>query len=164
VTSVGGTSLTLNASGAASSETVWNNDSGASGGGASVYFNRPYWQAGNGVSGSARLVPDVASAADPYTGAVMILGGTQTIIGGTSWSSPTWAGFCALINQDRSNHSLPRSVCSARTFIRSSARTRFATWSAAAIPPATAATMLAWVMMKRPASACRTCRFSRNRY
>jgi kumamolisin len=107
VTAVGGTALTLNSSGAASSETVWNNASGASGGGASIYFNRPYWQTGNGVaSGSARLVPDVASAADPYTGAVLILGGQQVVIGGTSWSSPTWAGFCALINQDRTNHSL----------------------------------------------------------
>ena len=28
-------------------------------------------------------------------------------IGGTSWSAPTWAGFCALINEARKNAGKP---------------------------------------------------------
>jgi chitobiase/beta-hexosaminidase-like protein len=90
------------------SETVWNNFGGASGGGISTFFARPFWQTGIGVpSGSTRLVPDVSSAADPSTGALVILNGQQTQFGGTSWSAPVWAGFCALINQARADASLP---------------------------------------------------------
>ncbi len=108
VTSVGGTSLLLDSSGNESSETIWNNGTGASGGGISNYFSRPYWQVGTGVpAGTTRLVPDVASVADPDTGAVVIRGGAQLIYGGTSWSSPTWAAFCALINQSRANAGKP---------------------------------------------------------
>lgn len=104
VTAVGGTSLTLNSSGNVSTETAWS----LSGGGASIYFNRPRWQTGNGVpAGTTRTVPDVASVADPNTGAYVTLGGVQNVFGGTSWSSPTWAGFCALINQARANVNLP---------------------------------------------------------
>jgi kumamolisin len=108
ITGVGGTSLSVDASGNPTTEVVWNNGAGASGGGISQYFGRPSWQAGTGVpAGPSRLVPDVASVADPNTGAVVILDGSQMVYGGTSWSSPTWAGFCALINQDRANASLP---------------------------------------------------------
>jgi kumamolisin len=105
VTAVGGTSLTLSsASGIATNETVWH----GSGGGISSVFARPFWQTGVGVpSGSTRLVPDVASAADPNTGGLVILNGQQTQFGGTSWSAPMWAGFCALINQARANVALP---------------------------------------------------------
>ena len=104
VTGVGGTSLTLDASGNESSETAWNNSYGATGGGISQYFSRPFWQNGTGVpAGTARLIPDVAAAADPVTGAVVYMGGSQTAYGGTSWSSPTWAAFCALINQTRAS-------------------------------------------------------------
>ena len=105
VTAVGGTSLTLSSmSGIVTSETVWN----GSGGGISSFVARPFWQTGVGVpSGSARLVPDVASAADPLAGALVVLNGQQTQFGGTSWSSPMWAGFCALINQARANAGLP---------------------------------------------------------
>jgi len=49
------------------------------------------------------LVPDVSSAADPNTGACLILDGKPIGIGGTSWSTPVWAGFCALINEARRN-------------------------------------------------------------
>jgi hypothetical protein len=105
VTAVGGTSLTLSrTSGIATSETVWD----GSGGGISSVFARPFWQTGVGVpSGSTRLVPDVASAADPDTGCLVILNGQQAQFGGTSWSAPVWAGFCALINQARVNAALP---------------------------------------------------------
>ena len=113
VTGVGGTSLTLNSDGSVNSETVWNDSSsnyGATGGGTSIYFSRPSWQTGTGVpSGSMRLVPDVACTADPFTSAVFYYNGASLPngIGGTSWSSPTVAGYCALINQARANAGLP---------------------------------------------------------
>jgi kumamolisin len=121
VTGVGGTSLALASNGNESSETVWNNlnsnpNYGASGGGASgitftshhvtetVSFARPGWQTGTGVpSGTNRLVPDVAGPADPNNGGLVILDGSQAQYGGTSWASPTWAGFCAVLNQARAN-------------------------------------------------------------
>ncbi len=104
VTGVGGTSLTLNSSGNEATETAWS----GSGGGTSIYFRRPSWQTGTTLpSGTMRLVPDVACPADPNEGAVLILNGNQEVVGGTSWSSPTWAGFCALMNQVRFNASLP---------------------------------------------------------
>jgi hypothetical protein len=97
VTGVGGTSLVL-ANNVVSSETAWSD----SGGGTSVVFARPPWQAGMGVpAGNMRLVPDVAASADPQQGAMIIANGQSLVIGGTSWGTPTWAAFCALINQHR---------------------------------------------------------------
>jgi len=102
VTGVGGTTLVLNGTNGVTSETVWNENGGASGGGVSIYFNKPVWQTGTGVNESdMRQVPDVAASADPDYGAIIVLQGSQQTVGGTSWSSPTWAGFCALINQAR---------------------------------------------------------------
>jgi kumamolisin len=104
VTAVGGTSLQLNGSNNIISETVWNNSSGATGGGTSILFSRPTWQTGTGVpAGTFREVPDIAAAADPTFGAIVYLNGLQTTYGGTSWASPTWAGLCALMNQARAN-------------------------------------------------------------
>ncbi|MBV8414389.1 MAG: IPTL-CTERM sorting domain-containing protein [Verrucomicrobia bacterium] len=103
VTGVGGTTLTLNSNGSESSEVAWS----YSGGGLSVYFQRPSWQTGTGMpAGTMRAVPDVAGAADPNTGAVFFFENAQSVDGGTSWSCPTWAGYCALINQARSNAGL----------------------------------------------------------
>jgi len=98
VTAAGGTTLRISTSGTTSGETGWT----GSGGGKSSYFTRPAWQTGTGVvSGTTRLVPDVASAADPNTGAYIYLNGQAEQVGGTSWSAPSWAGFAALINQAR---------------------------------------------------------------
>lgn len=95
VVAVGGTSLKLSSDGQVLSETAWS----GSGGGSSTHFNRPSWQQGSGVvAGTRRLVPDVALAADPDQGAVLVLNGKRCQIGGTSWSAPVWAAFCALIN------------------------------------------------------------------
>ena len=100
VTGVGGTTLHVNSSGARSTETAWS----GSGGGVSIHFAKPGWQTGTGVpSGAKRFVPDVAMPSDPYTGAYVYLGGSEQTIGGTSWAAPTWAGFCALINEARAN-------------------------------------------------------------
>ncbi|MGA3171493.1 MAG: choice-of-anchor tandem repeat NxxGxxAF-containing protein [Chthoniobacteraceae bacterium] len=101
---VGGTTLVLDSSNNESSEVVWNENGGASGGGHSVFFPRPAWQTGQGVvSGTGREVPDVAAAADPDYGAVIVLGGVEQTVGGTSWSSPTWAALCSLLNEARAN-------------------------------------------------------------
>jgi kumamolisin len=104
VIGVGGTTLHLNAAGAVTSETGWT----GSGGGTSKFFTRPVWQAGAGVpAGTQRLVPDVCSAADPNTGAFLVFHGNGIQIGGTSWSAPVWAGFCALMNEARKNAGKP---------------------------------------------------------
>jgi kumamolisin len=105
VTAVGGTSLNLNVStGAVSSESAWFDG----GGGVSAIFARPAWQTGPGVPvGSNRLVPDAALVADLDTGGYLILNGQLFTVDGTSWSSPTWAGFCEMINQVRANLSKP---------------------------------------------------------
>jgi kumamolisin len=104
VVGVGGTTLRLNADGAIASENGWS----ASGGGTSRFFPRPSWQVGSGVpAGAQRLVPDVCSAADPNAGALLVFQGRTIGIGGTSWSAPVWAGFCALMNQARKNNGKP---------------------------------------------------------
>jgi kumamolisin len=114
VAGVGGTTLQLDSNNNISSEITWNN-SGATGGGFSVLntlngtdntvnFNRPSWQTGTGLpSGNQRAVPDICASADPNFGAIIYENGIESIVGGTSWASPTWAGLCALINQARVN-------------------------------------------------------------
>jgi len=98
VIAVGGTSLKLAANGQVASEAAWV----SSGGGKSVVFKRPAWQRGAGVpAGSNRLVPDVSLTADPDEGAFLVFHNKVQQIGGTSWSAPVWAGFCALINEAR---------------------------------------------------------------
>ena len=61
VTGVGGTTLNLNSAGAISSETAWSvsgSESDGTGGGPSIYYARPSWQTGTGISaGSFRLTP-----------------------------------------------------------------------------------------------------------
>jgi kumamolisin len=99
VIAVGGTTLLVNAAtGEVSSESAWFDG----GGGVSTVFKRPIWQKGTTLpDGQMRLVPDVAAVADPATGALVVLGGRTLQYGGTSWSAPQWAGFCALINEAR---------------------------------------------------------------
>jgi kumamolisin len=101
VTSVGGTSLYLNSSnGSVSGEVAWS----FGGGGSSQVFARPSWQKGAGVpSGTHRTVPDVALDADINTGGFLVLNGQGYFVGGTSWGAPTWAAFCAMINQACAN-------------------------------------------------------------
>jgi kumamolisin len=104
VIGVGGTSLKLNANGTVASETAWT----GSGGGDSADFTRQVWQKGPGVpAGNHRSVPDVAAAADPNTGAFLVLHGKPLQIGGTSWAAPVWAAFAALINEARHSQGLP---------------------------------------------------------
>ena len=104
VTSVGGTSLSMNGAGSSwESETVWNwgNNTGSSGGVSSNY-PIPSWQSSvdmsaNNGSTVYRNFPDVALTADAIE--VIYNSGGSTIVGGTSCAAPLWAGFTALVNQ-----------------------------------------------------------------
>ena len=84
-------------------ESVWNDRTGASGGGVSTFFARPSYQVGTGVpAGSMRLVPDVSLGASPLSPGYYIVAfyqGKNQIgtVGGTSLSSPAWAGYSRLI-------------------------------------------------------------------
>ncbi len=104
VVGVGGTSLALASNGTVSQEEGWP----GSGGGTSTVFDRPDWQKGKGVpAGAKRLVPDVSLTADPNRGAFVFLNGSVVQYGGTSWSAPVWAGFCALMNEARQKAGKP---------------------------------------------------------
>lgn len=123
VTSVGGTTLTMNGTGASyASETVWNvgynppgwsgTDNGywGSGGGVSSSFSIPWWQTpvnmtSNNGSTNMRNLPDVTMVGN-YVWAIYG-NGSSNAVAGTSCSAPLWAGFGALVNQMRAAHGLP---------------------------------------------------------
>jgi subtilase family serine protease len=121
VTSVGGTSLGISEANTRVLETGWGTSNyncntttlvctrtawlyGA-GGGVSQVFAKPSYQ--SGLSATGRAVPDVAALGDPQTG--FLVGQTQAFpdgnyydeyrIGGTSLSSPIFAGLMALLDQ-----------------------------------------------------------------
>jgi uncharacterized protein (TIGR03437 family) len=83
-------------------ETSWNQTDGelvASGGGASVLFAKPDWQAGPGVpADNARDVPDVSLLGAIHTYATVKGGSLDLTGGGTSASCPAFAGVVALLN------------------------------------------------------------------
>lgn len=115
VTGVGGTTLILNPDHTRRQETGWTdtNNNGASGGGVSVVFPRPVWQAAAGVplgplGEAGRGVPDVALVADPDTGVAVVFQGEPAVIGGTSASTPMWAALVALANEARVVMGRPR--------------------------------------------------------
>ncbi len=112
VTSVGGTTLSMNGAGVSySSEIAWNrNDGHGTGGGVSTTYAIPTWQqatsmANNQGSTTMRNIPDVAMVADGV--AVFYGGGIQGSVGGTSVASPLWAGFMALVNEQAANRRKP---------------------------------------------------------
>jgi uncharacterized repeat protein (TIGR03803 family) len=112
LTSVGGTSLTMNGTGASyAAEKVWNDIPGGSengsGGGMSEIYPIPSWQQGldmsaNGGSTSRRNFPDVAAVAENFFG--VFQGSSYTGWWGTSFATPLWAGFTALVNQEAAAH------------------------------------------------------------
>lgn len=115
ITLVGGTTLTMNGSGASyASETVWNwdiefgpqADGIGSSGGVSTSYPIPSWQTNINFATShgstiMRNVPDVALTADHVW--VIYGAGSSDWFGGTSCAAPLWAGFTALINQQAAN-------------------------------------------------------------
>jgi pseudomonalisin len=84
-------------------EVVWNAsspDSGlwASGGGASIVYAKPFWQAGTDVpSDGKRDVPDVALSSAGHDGYLIYQNGELEVVGGTSAASPAFAGVMALV-------------------------------------------------------------------
>jgi subtilase family serine protease len=107
VTAVGGTSLTVDNNSNYESEVVWNHNGGASGGGVSQYFAEPLYQyflpgSVQRILKGHRGLPDVAIDADPATPAIVYAtccGHTYYAYGGTSLSTPMWAGIVADANQ-----------------------------------------------------------------
>jgi len=86
-------------------EKAWNdtpadNMIAATGGGASVLYQKPEWQAGPGVpNDSARDVPDVSlSASGDHDGYMIYSQGSLYPSGGTSAAAPSFAGILGLLN------------------------------------------------------------------
>ena len=72
------------------------------GGGASALFTKPVWQTGPGVPADGRRdVPDISFTASGHVGYQIINNGSVFIVGGTSASSPVFAGIVALLNQSQ---------------------------------------------------------------
>ena len=110
VLAIGGTSLKFSGSGSRS-ETVWS----GTGGGVSQYTATPGYQtsAVPGMGAPAhRAVSDVSFNADPSTGqyVAVIPSGSASVgwmsVGGTSLSTPQWAGVLAAANALRAQSSL----------------------------------------------------------
>ena len=98
VVAVGGTSLTLNGSGARTGETVWN----GTGCGPSSYESRPSYQSGvSGVVGTHRGIADVSAVADPNTGVSVYWHGGWYIFGGTSVACPVITGIVNVAGANR---------------------------------------------------------------
>jgi kumamolisin len=115
VTSVGGTTVFLSATGAYYKEVAWGEplEQWGSGGGYSKFFTRPSWQQAPGVgTNPARGVPDVSCDADPISGwdTFMPVQGQsaarETPVGGTSAATPCWAAITALIDEYLTVHHL----------------------------------------------------------
>ena len=106
VTGVGATSLTASQpDGTYQSETAWNDEFGASGGGYSSLFGRPAYQ-NNFNHNAKRGVPDVSYSGDVNNGLLIAWSqgdpanvGDIFIFGGTSAGSPQWAAITALADQ-----------------------------------------------------------------
>jgi hypothetical protein len=119
VVGVGGTRLEAAPYATSTSQGVWNNSLGASGGGISTLWPMPAYQSEYDVpgvinsyssgtpcgdtSGDCREVPDVSADADPDTGYLIYYGVPDTSdppawagYGGTSASTPLWAAIAAL--------------------------------------------------------------------
>ncbi len=111
VTAVGGTNLVLGSANQILRQVVWNDapyDLSAGGGGTSQLFRRPGYQ--NGFAGQqGRDVPDVSMLADVLPGYNIYCsikacedgfgGGPWVAVGGTSASSPLFAGGLVLVDQ-----------------------------------------------------------------
>jgi len=116
LTSVGGTSLTLDRDNRIVDEVPWNNASlrlgFGGGGGFSRFARRPPFQRGLGRWGDRRGYPDVSLVADAYPGIAMYCqlnaagncvasgpGNPFISGGGTSFATPLFAGIVALVDQ-----------------------------------------------------------------
>jgi pseudomonalisin len=74
----------------------------SSGGGASRIYTKPSWQSAPGVPADhKRDVPDISLSAALHDGYVVAVGGGLYAVGGTSASSPSFAGLMALVVQSK---------------------------------------------------------------
>jgi pseudomonalisin len=89
-------------------EMAWNesgtvsggSDLWSSGGGASTTYAKPSWQVAPGVPADGkRDIPDVSLSAAGHDGYLIVQTGALAAVGGTSASSPSFAGLMALIVQ-----------------------------------------------------------------
>lgn len=94
-------------------EMVWNESANATdpvgnagsglwstGGGVSTIYAKPSWQVAPGVPADGqRDCPDVSLTASSYDGYLVVQGGSTYVVGGTSASSPSFAGIMALVVQ-----------------------------------------------------------------
>ncbi len=94
VAAAGGTTLKLSGT-TETSETGWS----GSGGGVSTFFAKPSYQ--SKLTYAKRAVPDLSADANPNTGVLVIVGGQEEQIGGTSVASPVLAGLIGLVNATR---------------------------------------------------------------
>jgi subtilase family serine protease len=84
----------------------------AGSGGVSILYGTPAWQTGNGVpaadpfatSQHHRYLPDVSLSAGGSDGYIMEQEDNMYLVGGTSVSSPSFAGIMAIINQYTGTH------------------------------------------------------------
>ena len=101
VVAVGGTSLSVDSQSNYVGETGWS----GSGGGISQFEPQPAYQHGVVTqSTTQRTIPDVSFDADPATGVEffdLVSAGGWSSIGGTSLSTPMWAGLIAVADQGR---------------------------------------------------------------
>ena len=103
--SVGGTFLERTPSGGYLDEAAWENPlhNRGSGGGNDPLESRPEWQKGPGVdnafSDGHRQLPDVSAPSDGKFIWPIVIEGKEELVGGTSASSPFWAGVGALFAQ-----------------------------------------------------------------
>ncbi|MFC4527078.1 S8/S53 family peptidase [Dyella halodurans] len=116
--SVGGTML-VGSSTQATEEVWWespgrrtSDGGGATGGGVSIYFERPSWQnvsvnSINNGSLPGRVIPDVAALAGPPYYDLIFLG-QPSPSGGTSASTPLWAALLARIQSALPSHKPPQ--------------------------------------------------------
>jgi len=111
ITVVGATTLTTAAGGSWSAETIWNSGNGHGGsGGISPTYPIPTWQQGlnmttNGGSTTNRNIPDVAMVGQNIS--IIENDGQTNTYAGTSCSTPLWAGFMALVNQQGAVYGQP---------------------------------------------------------
>ena len=110
VTGIGGTTLATNGTGGPyAAEAAWSDPTPATGyphgsgggGGFSTVWPAPSYQATLLPVPAMRSVPDVALDSDPNTGYSIYFNGGWAVYGGTSAAAPLWAGFAALVNQQR---------------------------------------------------------------
>ena len=105
-------------------EEVWNESASnggaglwASGGGASVVYPQPAWQAdvdGAAAANGMRAVPDISLAAADHDGYFVVENGSYWIASGTSASAPSFAGIMALVAE--SQHGAPQGNANPRLY------------------------------------------------